>query len=167
MSIDITRIRAKLQNSKAQELLVFSPTREQKQAKATFWSGVEKDSITDLSQITQEMAETHGRDSRIGNWWGIPGFREWFCNWDEFRQRLEFLANHSLDQLETLLSDEKVNANAKVAAIKLIMELSKKVPSKGAQEQYLDEKVSQMNKEQLEEFLRSRVTRLIPTDTDK
>jgi ABC-type branched-subunit amino acid transport system ATPase component len=104
-----------------------------------------------------------GASGAISRWWSLPGFKEWFRNADEFRQRLEYLANLSLDALEYVLVDPKAQSSAKVNAAKLLMEVARKMPSKVAQERFLDEAIAGMSAKQLEEFVQKKSQQLLPT----
>lgn len=161
MSIDIQKIKNRMLEDRAVDNLVFRPELDHQRCKSAFWSHFATNGLLVPPVIDLPLALKFGGDRRVSKWWDLSGFPEWFSNQDEFRQRLEFLANHSLDKLEALLSDEKANANAKVAAIKLIMELSKKVPSKSDSEQFLDKKISGMGKKELEDYIRSSMGRIV------
>lgn len=148
----------KLVSSVDTDPVSFNPTREQQQAKSSFWSFFMSGDVVVAPTRNVKTATRYGRASQVREWWDLPGFQEWFYNKDEFRQRAEFLANQSLTHLESILFDAKAPANAKVGAIKLIMELANRLPKAGSdnKEQYLDAKVSQMNREELEEFISNR-----------
>ncbi len=149
------------------EVTVFSPTREMQQAKANYWSFFLTGDVSVSPRDTLESAQRYGRDSRIKEWWSKPGFRQWFSNKDEFRQRAEFLANNSLMHLEYILNDEKSKGSEKVAAIKLIMELSGKLKKADSAEQFADAKIAQMGREELEEFIRNKSRTLIDDQITK
>lgn len=166
MQVDMNKLKNKLQQDKAEEVLVFRPSRAQQIARANFWTYFSQEGSAPPSIIDLATALRFGLDMGISEWWSIPGFREWFSNQDEFRQRLEFLANLSLDKLENLINSEASNANAKVAAIKLIMELSKKLQHRNTADQYLDEKVGQMDKKQLEEYIKAHTKLVTPDNSD-
>lgn len=144
--------------------LTYLPTPEQRKAKSAFWARFHENPICDPQDISINVALKIGGDGRLSKWWSEPGFKEWFRNADEFRQRLEYLVNLSLDTLEHVLVDPKAQGSAKVNAAKLLMEVARKMPPKGATERYLDEKVGEMDKRQLEDFISKR-TKLLPIRT--
>lgn len=141
--------------------LTYLPSPEQRKAKSGFWARFHENPLCDAQDITLAMALKVGGDGRVSRWWSEPGFRDWFRNADEFRQRLEYLVNLSLDTLEHVLVDPKAQGSAKVNAAKLLMEVARKMPPKGTTERYLDEKIAEMDRKQLEEYI-SKKTKLLP-----
>lgn len=144
------------------DLVIFQPDASQRRAKGNFWSYF-TDSDAPLPQdITLALALKFGADRRIGAWWDSREFRDWFCNKDEFRQRLEYLTHLALDSAEEILISKTVSAQAKVAMAKLIIEAANKMPKGRADDKFLDERVAQMDRKQLEEFIRKSV-RILPS----
>lgn len=140
--------------------LTYLPTPEQRKAKSAFWARFNENPICDPSQISLSIALRFAGDNRISRWWPQTGFREWFQNSDEFRQRLEYLANLALDSIEHILADPRAQASAKVTAAKLVMEVARKMPPKHQAEKYADEKIGEMDRKQLEEFISRRISLL-------
>lgn len=142
--------------------LTFLPSQEQQKAKSAFWSRFNENPLCDPSQVSLSIALQFVNDSRLTRWWSLMGFREWFCNHNEFRDRLEYLSHKILDSLERIIEApfSEANAGAKVNAAKLIMEAAKKMPSKQSKEVFMDERVSQMDKKQLQEFIRKQMATL-------
>lgn len=147
--------------------MTYLPTPEQRKAKSAFWARFNENPICEPQDISLSIALRFVADGRLSKWWPQDGFKEWFRNRDEFRQRLEYLANLGLDRLEAILADPKANPSAQVNAVKLLMEAARKMPSKTAVEQYLDEKIGQMDKKQLEEFIRARTPKLVAAPTEQ
>lgn len=141
--------------------LTFLPSPEQRKAKSAFWARFQENPLCEPSEISLAVATRFCGDGRLSRWWGQEGFRDWFRNSDEFRQRLEYLVNLSLDSIEYVLTDPKAQSSAKVNAAKLLMEVARKMPPKGATTVYLDENISKMSKKELEEFI-TKKTRLLP-----
>lgn len=141
--------------------LTYLPTPEQRKAKSGFWAKWQENPLCDPADISLALALRFGGDTRLSRWWGQEGFADWFRNADEFRQRIEYLANLSLDSLEFVLVDPKAQSSAKVNAAKLLMELARKMPSRAAVEKYMDEKIAEMDKKQLEEYISKRA-RILP-----
>lgn len=137
--------------------LTYLPSPEQRKAKSAFWARFNDNPICEPSEISLAIALRFVADSRLSKWWGQEGFRAWFSNQDEFRQRMEYLSNLALDRLEGIIADPKANASAQVNAIKLIMEVTRKMPPKFSKEIYVDEKIGQMDRKQLEEYIRKNV----------
>lgn len=144
------------------EAIVFVPNREQQQAKATFWSFfMSRDVSVSAGDPQVDKAVRYSRDKRVREWWTKPGFQEWFYNKDEFRQKTEFLKNASLMHLESILIDPKAQASAKVAAIKLILQLAGELRTENTGEKFADEKIAQMGREELEKYIRDNATKLL------
>lgn len=161
--LNLTKLKSKIEL--ARDVVAFKPNRDQRRAKSNFWSHfVEKDS---MPPDTVELAAAlrYGADRRISDWWDLDSFQDWFTNKDEFRQRVEFLADLALDHVESILYDEKAKAGEKIAAIKLIMEVGSKMSKKSNKEEYLDEKIAAMDKKQLEDYIKKNVRYI--TDTQK
>lgn len=141
--------------------LTYLPTPEQRKVKSAFWTRFNENPICEPADITLTTVLKFIDDHRVPRWWPDQSFQQWFRNKDEFRQRMEYLAQLALDGLEFVLADPKSQATAKVNAAKLIMEVARKMPPKQAVEQYLDEKIANMDRRQLEEYIRKSV-RLLP-----
>lgn len=150
--------------------LTYLPTPEQRKAKAAFWARFSDNPLCEPEDISLPLAIQLTGDGRLTRWWGADGFSPWFRNRDEFRQRMEYLSHLALDQLESVLAadiGEKGMAAAKISAAKLIMEVTRRMPSKGGDTaKFLDEKVSQMGPRELEEFISRKVGLLSPVATE-
>ena len=133
---------------------LFQPTKAQRALKARFWT-ILSNSMTSKNphQMSQMEISRTVRDSRILNWWGLAGFQDWFMNNTEHIERLEYLFDLALTAAEdVLLSDDPKTSNAKVNMVKIIAELAKKMPSKGA-EKFQDEAINKMSPEELRSYL--------------
>lgn len=133
--------------------LIFIPTPSQRQVKARLVVRLADNPMIELSAITLAEAQQLTGSSQLKDWWGKPGFREWFLDQNEYRQRLEYLFSLALDAAEEILlsTDIKVQG-ARVAMIKLLAELSNKTP-KDAPVKYKDEAIGKMSQAELEAFL--------------
>jgi hypothetical protein len=148
---------------KVADLTDFTPTDEQKRAKAEFWSRASSGEAEVPSEISLALALRLGAPTATSKWWSIPGFQDWFTNRNEFKENLEFLANIAVDQLGLIIRDSKANPSARVAAVKLILEAARKMPSKSTDsEQYLDQKVAEMDRKELEDYIQRQMTRITP-----
>jgi hypothetical protein len=163
--VDLTRLRNQL--GKAVDVVSFTPTEVQRRAKSNFWSFFASGEALPPTQVDLAIATKYAGDKRITEWWQLEGFPEWFANRDEFRQRVEFLADLALDELYHLIRDPETQATAKVAAIRMIMDVGKKLSQKSPNEDdSVAGKIAEMNQKQLEEYIKSRLTKLSLTDNE-
>ena len=137
--------------------ITFLPNPEHRKVKAAFWASYADNPLADSGQITLALAQQITSENRLKRWWSIPGFSDWFSNKDEFRQRLEYLANLGLDTIEEILLDPEANANARMNAAKLMLEAASKMPNKWNQEKFLDEQIQKMGARELEAWLKKRL----------
>lgn len=146
----------------ASQEVVFSPTPDMRRAKAAFWASLEGTPAGDLAEnMTLAAAASMGADKKLSRWWSIPGFSDWWQNKEEFKQRLEYLAQLALDSLEAVLMDPDSNATARVNSAKLVLEAANKMPKKQA-EDTVDQKLAGMSRNELEEYVRARMKYLTP-----
>jgi hypothetical protein len=133
--------------------LIFIPTPSQRQVKARLITKMADNPLIDLSSITLAEAQQLTGSSQLKDWWGRPGFKEWFLDQNEYRQRLEYLFSLALDAAEEILlsTDVKVQG-ARVAMIKLLADLANKTPKEAAAK-YKDESIAKMDRAELEAFL--------------
>ena len=142
--------------------LTYIPSGEQRKLKQAFWQRFSSNPLCDPRDLTLRAAQRLVNDSRLDRWWDIPGFKEWFANQEEFRERVEYLANLALDSLEKILVDDQEKGVSKVNAAKLLMEVARKMPPKHIKEIYSDKKIGEMDTKQLEEFIRRNTRHLGP-----
>lgn len=141
----------------------FLPTNPQKRAKSAFWthfSTAGEGSLTPTPSLATALR--FGQDNRIQAWWDQAGFQDWFWNRDEFRQRMEYLANLAVDELEEILLSKQVATSDKLNAIKMVMQVSQKTTPVRAEES-LPDLIGKMNRVQLEEYIRSGL-KLLPIE---
>jgi len=136
------------------EDILFSPNPVQRKAKARFWSRYEPNPIGD-GNVSLEMVQRVTGDPSTKRWWGLPGFKEWFLNAEESRERLEYLFNVALDTAESILVDPDANDNAKVQMIKVIAQLAGKEPTR-REEKFLDAEIQKMSESQLRAYLEKK-----------
>ncbi len=157
--MDLTRLRNQL--GKAADVVSFSPTEAQRRAKSNFWSFLASGEALPPAEVDLAIATKYAGDRRITEWWSLEGFADWFANKDDFRQRVEFLADLALDELYKLIKGAETQDSAKVAAIRMIMDVGKKISQKTpTEESIVGEKIASMDKKQLEEYIKSRLTKL-------
>lgn len=143
--------------------IVFAPDAAQRQAKAAFWVSLREAPLADPDSITLALALDVVRDTRLNKWWRIPGFKEWFANNDEWRQRIEYLTALALDSAEDILLDPNPkSAGAKVRLIEVLARLANKEPARAKEVKYLDKAVQDMDVNQLEAFLEKNGLKVLP-----
>ena len=148
--------------SLAADELIFYPKDGHRKVKAAFWAVVADNPIHAPETLTAEQLVQITGESRAKKYLKEPGFREWLLNKDEFRQRLEYIAQLALDRLESILTDDDEHSSAQVAAAKLIMEAASKMPRKQQAEiVYADARIQEMPRKELEEYIR-RNLHLLP-----
>jgi len=133
--------------------ITFLPSPEQRKTKTAFYAIFNDNPLCDRNAITRDMAISLTGDTRLMKWWRVEGFRDWFINADEFRQRAEYLSHLALDTMEEVLLDRDANTAARVNAAKLMMEIANKMPSKYTKEKFLDSEIEKMNQHQLKSFI--------------
>lgn len=100
--------------------------------KAQFWTRV-ADNPLFSGAVTSAMARQVLDSEYVAQAWKKPGFKEWFSNKDEYRERLEYLFSKALDAAEEILLNQDIKAqSARVNMIKSISELASKIPGRGA-----------------------------------
>lgn len=141
--------------------LVFIPTPSQRQVKARLITKLVDNPLLDAASLTLSEAEQITNSAQLKDWWGRPGFKEWFLDQNEYRQRLEYLFSLALDAAEEiLLSTDPRSQSARVSMVKLLAELANKVPRETIK--YADDAISKMDKAQIEAFLEKNGVSLIP-----
>lgn len=151
-------------NTKLAEIVedkIFLPHPSQRKAKSAFWVKFSSNPIADASNITQELIVRFTGEERVRKWWKVSGFKEWFCNEDEFVERVDYLANLALDTMEEILSNPDSNPSARINAAKLTMEIANKMPQKFQKQIYLDEQIQKMDASQLEAFIKKASPELL------
>lgn len=132
--------------------VIFSPTPRQRQIKAKFWSRFQPGPFANPDNLSMADVQAVARCSSLKEWWPKPGFKEWFMNREEAREKLEYLFMKALSTAEDLLDDPAAQASAKVNMIKVISELANKFPSKFEQK-FSDEAINKMDEKQLKHYL--------------
>lgn len=138
------------------DMLQYRPTEEQQEVKAAFWANQHRDDTIILSDITLARAYQVTGDSRLAKWWSEPGFKGWFSNKDEFKQKIEHLLNVGLQAMNDLLRDPEVQASAKVKAFEVLAKLADREPVKVREVKFADKKVQEMTPAELRKFIQSK-----------
>lgn len=152
--------------------LTYLPSPEERRVKSAFHQRFQSLDIPPclMQDITLSIAQSLAPDRRLDRWWEVPGFKEWFRNAEEFRERVEYLTSLALDAVtEILISDDPRQASARIAAAKLMLEVGKKMPEKKAVAVYADEKIGAMDKKQLDAYITRQMSlkQLPESDDDK
>lgn len=138
----------------------FAPTDAHRRAKSAFWAHFFQTGELPPEAIEAATAARYSGYNDVVEWYNLPGFREWFSNGEEFRQRIEYLSNSALDVLHEVLTNQAARTGDKLAAAKMAFEIASKFPKSAPKEQFADEKIAEMDKKQLEEFISSKVKSL-------
>lgn len=161
MASDTLKILAAI-TSDPRDLVTFVPKDSHRRAKANFWTTVQELGLPIPAEPDYSLALQHSGDAAIQRWWGEPGFRDWFWNRDELRQRVEMLLHQGLDTIQYLLLDEEGTASSKLESMKILLQMSNKMnPAPEAGDKFLDKKIAEMTRAQLEEYI-GRSVRMLP-----
>jgi len=139
--------------------ITYDPTTPEREVKAAFWASFGDTPIN--GELTLAVALQQTQDNRLNRWWSKPGFKAWFCNKDEFRQRVEYLANIALDTIQDILTNPDANPNARQNAAKLMIEVANKMPSRNAKERFIDGAIQEMGKKELDAYIARHQPKLV------
>lgn len=129
------------------------PEPEHRKAKAAFWSYYFSSGDIPPTQIDAATAARHSGYNEVISWWTLEGFPEWFSNGEEFRQRIEYVSNLSLDVLEQLLLDRNAPVREQLAAAKIALEIAGKFPQGAGKGQDKGKGIDGMDKDELRKFV--------------
>lgn len=132
--------------------VIFTPNPRQRKVKAQFWSRFQSGPFVSPSALSLPAIQEVVNVPSLKEWWYIDGFKEWFINREEAREKLEYLYMKALDTAEDILDDPNAQASAKVNMIKVLGELANKFPSRW-QERFADDDINKMDEKQLIAFL--------------
>ncbi len=139
--------------------LLYLPTPAQRRIKAKYWKRAAEATFTDQGPTLPEILRVV-KDKRIPIWWQEEGFKAWFRNEEEFKERMEYIANLALDTVEEILTNPEARESARMAAAKLAIEVAGKMP-KGDVTQFADAKINQMDAGQLRDFIQQTAPKLL------
>lgn len=132
---------------------LFKPTHDHRKAKSAFWHAVGEGLVPSHGPDTELLiAAKYANDSRIQQWWDLPGFIDWFLNREDFRQQAAYVGELSLSELEKILRSEW--SKEKLPAIKLGLEVAGKLQK--ADSEPADNQIANMTKKQLEDYISKR-----------
>lgn len=142
--------------------ITYVPSPEQRKVKEGFWRRFSDNPLCDPAHVTlADVSRLIPNESRLDRWWKEPGFSAWFKNQEEFRERVNYLAQLALGTLEDILINPDEKGMAKVNASKLIMEVARKMPPRQVKEVYVDEKIGKMGRKELEEYIKRNTPKLV------
>jgi hypothetical protein len=151
-----SRINPKEVLEAAVEEVLFIPSPAQKRVKAKLLARLEDNPVNELEHITCAAAVSITKDSKLHNYWSIPGFKEWFRDEDEFKINLNVAAQNALNVLNEICANPANPPSSRVSAAKIIIEQKSKIEPKIAAK-FLDEKLENMSPEQLEHTIQKLV----------
>lgn len=141
----------------AAEQILFQPSPLQQTLKAQFWARFQPGPFDDKQNITLPTIQEVVTDPRIRKYWALPGFKEWFSNQDENRERLEYLWMVGLDTAEGILRDPAAQPNAKVQLLKLLAEVTGRLTKGGkTEDRFSDDAVNKMSETELKDWLKKK-----------
>lgn len=135
------------------EAVLFTPNPAHKKLKGKFWSRFMPGPLINIDSMSAVDAIEITKDPRLQKLWSQPGFKDWFLNRDENRERLEYLFTLALDTAEEILSNPDTNPGARVNMVKVVGELANKFPNKWQQEKFTDDEINKMSELQLKSWL--------------
>jgi hypothetical protein len=144
------------------EVLVYQPTDEEMQTKSAFWAKAQGNPMVDPDNIPVSTVKLILNDTRVERWWKKPGFKDWFLNKEEWKQKLEYAINVGLDAMLDLLRDPQAQGSAKVRAFEILARLANREPAKVKEVKMLDAAVAEMDQKQLDEFIKKNLKLLNP-----
>ena len=103
----------------------FRPTEAQRRAKAAFLAALTDPTcaIFDVKSISAGQAATLCHNDSVHTWWKQPGFKAWFLNKDETRQKIKYLTDKALEAATQVLEDPDPRASgSKVAILKILLQ---------------------------------------------
>jgi hypothetical protein len=137
------------------EELLYRPTDSDRRLKAKLLTSLEDNPLLDIDTITPHQVRHLIKSDAFSVKWTKPGFKEWLLNKQEHKEKLEYLFSLALGAAEEILLNTDPKAqSARVNMIKLVAELSRKMPSKDSDGTGgLAKAITQMDKAQLELLL--------------
>jgi hypothetical protein len=141
----------------------FLPSPSQRAAKSRFWVRYDKALLGEPETLSLAAIARVVKDNRLDKWFSQSGFREWFLNQDEAKERLDYIWNLGLDRIEAILQNDESNPNAQVNAFKQISILAGKEPQKN--QEFTDEDIQRMPKEKLKAYIEKHAVKFLPAPT--
>lgn len=133
--------------------VLYEPTPKQQKIKARFWNRFQPGPFSSPDTVSLAEAQQVTGVAGLKAWWDKPGFKEWFLNRDEGREKVEYLFIKALEAVELMLFDEKSQASAKVNALKVLAELANKYPNNKSTQTSGDSSIASMSEAELVKYL--------------
>lgn len=144
--------------------VIFKASARQRELKEAFWyewnEGPQKRPPM-LQDVVRVLNNTI-----VKTWWTQPGFKEWFLNSKTFDQRAAYLAERALDIVSEAM-DSADNVSDKLKAAKMAIEVSGRMSKTAKAPKFLDKEVQEMNKEELELFIKQHTGTKIDKEETK
>lgn len=138
-----------------QQDITFHPSTQQMRVKAMFWSRFKEVPGHEATPVNLALIAQYTGDSRVHNWWALPGFKEWITESDTWKIDLELLLMEIPYALREILHNEGTKSmGPKVNAAKLIVEAANRMPAKVKEVKLLDRDVGKMDQAQLKAIIR-------------
>lgn len=102
----------------------FKPTDSQRKAKASLLAFLAdpETMLFDLKSLSVDRAISLTSIPALRTWWNQPGFRTWFINKEESRQKIKYLTDKALEAAVQILDDPDPRASsAKVNILKTLL----------------------------------------------
>jgi hypothetical protein len=138
--------------------ITYVPNNREVRMKAAFWAKYQTNPVYQAGDIPAlaDIVSTLNSSS-IEKSWKKDGFKEWFLNSDEFRQKSRYLATRAQEELEGLLAmpvgEGGIKASEKLSAIKLAFDLEGSYQKKQKEVKMLDAAIDKMNPAELESYI--------------
>lgn len=149
--------------------ITYQSSDEDQRVKAQYWVRARKQGVS-REEVTLASALSLTGDARLTSWWNRPGFSLWFANDTEFEEEMEYLVNRMPHYLRGVLDDQSKEASpaAKVNALKLLAEITSKMPERHKKIVWKDAAIQSMTPDQLRRFIEreSRKLRLKAPNRD-
>ena len=103
----------------------FRPTESQRKAKAALLAFLAdpETMLFDLKSLTVDRAISLTGIPALRTWWNQPGFRAWFINKEESRQKIKYLTDKALEAVAQVLEDPDPRASgSKVNILKILLQ---------------------------------------------
>ena len=103
----------------------FRPTESQRRAKAALMAALvdSNNSLLDPKAINLATAIRLTNIQTLTAWWNQPGFRDWFLNKEEIKQKIKYLTDKALESAVQILDDpDPRSSSAKVNILKILLQ---------------------------------------------
>lgn len=102
----------------------FRPSEAQRRAKAALMAALtdSNNALLDPRAITLGTAIRLTNVQTLNTWWNQPGFKDWFLNKEETKQKIKYLTDKALEAAIQVLDDpDPRTASSKVNILKILM----------------------------------------------